>query len=61
MSKTKCGIVLWPLLLVLAVAPVWAQRQPHTFFKDQVKLSDSEIQKIDRGQVVTKVLDSSDR
>ena len=61
MSVKKSRCLRWPLLLVLAVAPIWAQRQPHTFFKNQPKLSDSDIQKIDRGEIVTKVLDSSDQ
>lgn len=37
------------------------QPQPRAFFKDQAKLSDAEIQKIQQGQVVTKVLGSSDK
>jgi hypothetical protein len=43
-----------------AAAVVCAQPQPKTFFKDKVKLADSDIQKIDQGQVVTRVLDSGD-
>ena len=38
-----------------------AQRQPETFFKTRIALSNTEIQRIDRGQVVTKVLESSDK
>jgi hypothetical protein len=38
-----------------------AQRQPETFFKTRVGLSDSDIQKMDQGQVVTKVLESGDK
>jgi hypothetical protein len=37
-----------------------AQRQPETFFKNRVGLTDSDIQKMDQGQVVTKVLESGD-
>ena len=49
-------------MLSLAVAmPVYAQRQPHTFFKNNIKLTDPEIQKIGQGQVVTKVLESADK
>jgi hypothetical protein len=42
------------------VTPVYGQRQPHTFFKEHVKLADSEISKIEQGQIVTKVLESGD-
>jgi len=49
------------LLLFAASLPLCAQRQPHTFFTEQIQLNDSEIQRIDNGQVVTKVLDSGDR
>jgi hypothetical protein len=38
----------------------FAQRQPETFFKDKIVLSDSEIKKMDQGKVVTKVLESGD-
>ena len=38
-----------------------AQRQPETFFKNRIGLSDSDIQKMDQGQVVTKVLESGDK
>lgn len=37
-----------------------AQHQPETFFKNRVGLTDSDIQKMDQGQVVTKVLESDD-
>ena len=36
------------------------QAQPRTFFKDRIRLADAEIQKIQQGQVVTKVLESGD-
>ncbi len=45
--------------LALGVA-VSGQPQPRAFFKDYARLSDSEIQKIEQGQVVTKVLGSTD-
>src|SRR6266853_727552 len=38
-----------------------AQRQPETFFKNRIGLSDGDIQKMDQGQVVTKVLESGDK
>jgi hypothetical protein len=38
-----------------------AQRQPHTFFRDVIKLSEAEVAQIDKGQVVTKVLESKDK
>jgi hypothetical protein len=38
-----------------------AQRQPETFFKNRVGLSDNDIQKMNQGQVVTKVLESGDK
>ena len=40
---------------------LYAQRQPHTFFKNIIKLSDAEIRTIDQGEIVTKVLDSADK
>jgi hypothetical protein len=36
------------------------QAQPRTFFKDKIHLTDAEIQSIQQGQVVTKVLESGD-
>lgn len=48
------------LLLGSGTFAVDAQVQPRTFFKDQIKLQDSEIQKIQQGQVVTKVMESGD-
>jgi hypothetical protein len=39
----------------------YAQRQPETFFKNRIGLSDSDIQKMDQGQVVTKILESGDK
>ncbi len=54
--KTLASMVLG---LALGVA-VSGQPQPRAFFKDYARLSDSEIQKIEQGQVVTKVLGSTD-
>jgi hypothetical protein len=47
--------------LVFGATTARAQRQPETFFKTRVGLTDSDIQKMDQGQVVTKVLDSGDK
>jgi hypothetical protein len=47
--------------LVFGASVVCAQRQPETFFKNRIRLSDSDIQKMDQGQVVTKVLESGDK
>jgi hypothetical protein len=53
-----------PVIAVLALgavsAVVCAQPQPKTFFRDKIKLAESDIQKIDQGQVVTKLIDSGD-
>lgn len=38
-----------------------SQRQPETFFKTKIGLSESDIQKMERGYVVTRVLDSPDK
>jgi len=39
---------------------ICAQTQPRTFFQNKIKLADSDILKIDQGQVVTKIMDSGD-
>ena len=52
---------LWVVVLLALLTPVYAQREPHTFFKNVIKLTDAEIQTIDQGQIVTKVLDSADK
>jgi hypothetical protein len=44
----------------LGRAIVYGQVAPRTFFKDRIKLTDSEIQTMENGQVVTKVLASGD-
>lgn len=52
------------VIAVLAIgttAVLRGQPQPKTFFKDRIQLPDSEIQKIEQGQVVTKVLESGDK
>jgi hypothetical protein len=47
--------------LLFGTTTACAQRQPETFFKTRVGLTDSDIQKMDQGQVVTKVLESGDK
>jgi len=46
--------------LGVATAVLRCQAQPTTFFKDRIHLPDAEIQKIQQGKVVTKVLESGD-
>jgi hypothetical protein len=59
------GRSTWVTVALLAIAahsgPVYGQRQPHTFFRDVIKLKDAEVAQIDKGQVVTKVLESKDK
>src|SRR5215471_513189 len=43
-----------------ATSILHGQAQPLTFFKNRVRLTDAEIQKIQQGQVVTKTLESGD-
>ena len=52
---TAC-LVLW-----LSPALIRGQPQPRTFFKNHIKLEDCEVQQIEQGQVVTKVLESADK
>ena len=54
-SKVFAASVL-ALGLVLGAALAQAPRQPETFFKTKIGLSDSDIQKMGQSQVVTKVL-----
>jgi hypothetical protein len=51
------------LALGLCFGPAVArsQRQPETFFKTNIGLSDTDIQRMDQGHVVTKVLESADK
>jgi hypothetical protein len=56
-SKTLAIAVV---ALGVASATLHGQPQPKTFFKDKIQLPDAEIQKIQQGQVVTKVLTSGD-
>ena len=53
-------LVTTVIALGVEAAVVCAQPQPKDFFQNKIKLADSDIQKIDQGQVVTKVLDSGD-
>jgi hypothetical protein len=61
MSSRLLAAGVLSLGLSLGATISFAQRQPQTFFKDRVGLSDSDIQKMDQGQVVTKVLESGDK
>ncbi len=54
-------LILGLLLMPAICLPALAQRQPHTLFKEAVGLSDSEIKKIESGNVFTKRLDSEDK
>jgi hypothetical protein len=47
--------------LIFGAAFAYAQREPDTFFKTKIGLSDGEIQKMRHGRVVTKVLESTDK
>lgn len=49
------------LALGFGAGAVSGQPQPRTFFKERAQLTDREIQTITQGQVVTKVLSSSDK
>lgn len=53
-------LVTTVIALGVEAAVVCAQPQPQDFFQNKIKLADSDIRKIDQGQVVTKVLDSGD-
>jgi hypothetical protein len=46
--------------MALSAAFVHGQTDPRTFFKDRIKLTSVEIQTMEKGQVVTKVLTSGD-
>lgn len=60
----KCNVlaaVVFVLALCSGARVASAQVEPETFFKTKIGLSAGDIQKIDHGQVVTKVLDSADK
>jgi hypothetical protein len=57
---TRKTLVTAVVALGVAAAVLRGQAQPKTFFKDRIHLPDAEIQKIQQGQVVTKVLESGD-
>ena len=57
MLKTQAATVL---AMALSAGFVYGQTDPRTFFKDRIKLTDVEIQTMEKGQVVTKVLTSGD-
>jgi hypothetical protein len=54
------AITVLELGLCIGATVASAQRQPETFFKNRIGLSDSDIQKMEQGQVVTKVTKSGD-
>src|SRR5215471_5398346 len=56
------GKTLATVVVALGVVPaaIHGQAQPKTFFKEKLQLPDAEIQKIQQGQVITKVLESGD-
>ena len=47
-------------LFLASCAIVFAQAQPKTIFKEKIHLTDSEIQQIDQGQIVTKTVEAGD-
>jgi hypothetical protein len=55
--KTLAATVL---AMALGAGFVHGQTDPRTFFKDRIKLTDVEIQTMEKGQVVTKVPTSGD-
>jgi len=54
------SLVATVLAMGLGAGFVHGQTDPRTFFKNRIKLTDTEIQTIEKGQVVTKVLTSGD-
>src|SRR5271170_7440388 len=54
------AITVLALGLCIGATVASAQRQPETFFKNRIGLSDGDIQKMEQGQVVTKVTKSGD-
>jgi len=57
---TKDSLVTTVVVLLAAAMVVCAQPQPKTIFQQKIKLADSDIQRIDQGHVVTKVMESGD-
>ena len=60
-ARILAAISISLTLVAGAVTPAYAQRQPHTFFTNVIKLTPDQIQQIEKGQVVTKVLESKDK
>lgn len=58
---TRNMLTLTTLALTIGSAILSAQPQPRTFFKDHIKLTDAEIQQIEQGQILTKVLSPPDK
>ncbi len=54
-------VAIATLALAAGARMLSGQPQPRTFFKDHVHLQDTDIERIEKGQVVTKVLESGDR
>jgi hypothetical protein len=54
-------LVIVVLMMGLSPAVLRGQSEPQDFFKNHIKLGESEIQRIEQGQVVTKVLESGDK
>ena len=61
MTSPVLQVGVLALGVVLGAYDACAQRQPEVFFKDKIELSDKEIQQMDQGRVVTKVLASADK
>ncbi len=62
MKQVRFGTFSVAICVLLSVSlPAVAQRQPHTIFKEKIELSDRQIQQIESGKVVTKVLESKDK
>ncbi|MGB9463973.1 MAG: hypothetical protein WBR10_02565 [Candidatus Acidiferrum sp.] len=59
-SKFLAAVVL-ALGLCFGATVARSQRQPETFFKTKIGLSVRDIQKMEQGRVVTKVLESADK
>src|SRR5262245_60397130 len=61
LSKWKIRLMAAILAIGLHAGFVCGQTDPRTFLKDRIKLTDSDIQQMDLGQVLTGVLAAGDR
>src|SRR4051794_17188877 len=59
-TMTRKTLATAVVTLGVAAAMLSGQPQPKAFFKDKIRLPDTEIQKLRQGLVVTKVLESGD-